>query len=127
MSERDRELKFNKIYEKVDNNGGFLCIRMKELREAYGVKKLGPNVLRAIRKELQFAKLKSVEELGEYQSDCVRLYKTGGPEERLVAAFNDVEVNSDGDAVLTGACMSLDDADYKKAITDIRDIVSSLD
>ncbi len=127
MKASEREIKFKKIQEKVQKQGGFLTLYMRDLREAYGVAKLGQHVVTSIDRELRAVGLGHVNDLTESQWDNVRLYQKGHPAEDLVNAFNSINVEEKkGDQYLISCCQSKNSSDYRQAIINIRDIVNSV-
>ncbi len=121
----NREIEFKKLKEKVEKKGGFLTIYMKDLRDAYGVGKLGPNVNTGIDRELRAVNLGHTKELTESQWDGIRLYQIGHPAEELVNAFNMVDVDDNSqDKILINACQSSNCLEYREALITIRDVVA---
>jgi hypothetical protein len=122
-----REIEFRKIKDKVQNKGGFLTVYMRELREAYGVAKLGPNVNAKISRELRAVGLECANKLTENQWDSVRLYQIGHPAEELINAFHLIDANNDSaDQILINACQSENCLEYREAIINIRDVVNGI-
>lgn len=73
-------MSWEEIKNQVEGNGNVLTVTMKELRDAEGAGKLGPQVAKNIRSKLAGIGLGHVPiALPGYQNEFVRLYKKGTP------------------------------------------------
>jgi hypothetical protein len=123
-----REIAFNKIKDKVKDNGGFLTVYMRDLREAYKVSKLGDNVNNNISRELRAVGLGHANKLTKDQWDSVRLFQKGHPAEDLINAFLKIDANEvDADKILINACQSRNSSALRDAFKEITDIVNGIE
>jgi hypothetical protein len=73
-----------------------MTVKMGQLRDAFGVRKLGVNVIRSIKEELDSRGIGYYpEELRDYQSEPVRLYKKGTPVAHLIRTLTTFDEESD--------------------------------
>lgn len=80
----------------VDAGGGFHTLTMGELRDAYGVGKLGIHVVKGISEKLAglgFAHYPR--ELPQYQHERIRVFRMGVPVAKIIAAVLNVDEASD--------------------------------
>ena len=81
---------FDDLATIVDDNAGLTTVSMYDLREAYGVKRLGRIVLDQMSQRLEGQGLGHVpKDLPSDQSEEVRVFRLGSPVAQLIqAAFN---------------------------------------
>jgi hypothetical protein len=124
VTESKREIRFKKLKDQVSENGGILSFYMRDLRDAYGVSKLGDNVNRNITRELRAVGLAHANELTKDQWDCVRLYQKGHPAEDLINALHSYDDESD--QILVDACQSRNSSELRIAFAKVADIVNGI-
>jgi hypothetical protein len=78
---------FQELKSLVDQFGGVMTVTLGELRDAYGVDRLGVHVKAGITKKLDGEGLKAYPpELPTYQHELVRVYKAGSAISELIDA-----------------------------------------
>jgi len=86
---------FDEIRERVTANNDVLTLRMEELRDAFGVRRLGPHVCDEISQKLKGVGLGHTPELEPDGWLNVRLYRLGTPVAAVIAAVENP--GADGD------------------------------
>lgn len=117
---------FDKISEDLDSSGGVMCVSMENLRDAFGVAKLGVHVVDSIKKELTKRGIGYYPEtLSKYQHECVRLYRKGSDVDKLFTAmthlrtYEFMEENEQNDEIIKNIINS----NYEDMVSQVRAIV----
>jgi hypothetical protein len=112
---------FEELASLVDGNAGVFTVTMGELRDAYGVRKLGVHIRNGISEKLRTLGLRHLPDvLPIYQEEYARIYRDGSPVGKLIAAA--VHGNGEGaDQVLRDAAGGEDTVIVKQ----IRELVCS--
>jgi len=99
---------FEELASLVDRNGGVFTVTMGELRDAYGVRKLGVHIRSGISEKLKSLGLRHLPtDLPIYQEQLARIYRDGSAVGRLIAAAV-YGIGEDADQVLRDAASGED-------------------
>jgi hypothetical protein len=108
---------FEEIKANVEAQQDVLTVRMSDLRDAYGVRRLGVHVCQEISNKLRGVGLGHFPELQPDAWQSVRLHKLGTPMSDLLNAAN--HAGEDGDKVLR----ELAEGDARAVVREIRALV----
>lgn len=108
---------FEVLKREVERNQGILTLQMGDLRDAYGVKRLGKLVLDGISRKLDGLGLGHYPiELPDSQNDYARIYKRGTPVSDIINAV--LELSADNDKILREKSAS-DDSELLKQVREL--------
>lgn len=93
---RSRINSFDDLDDQIENGDGVTTVTMEELRDAYGVGKLGVLVRKGISEKLRSRGLGHLpQSLPAYQEESARVYRVGSPVGRLLEAAQKPGVDND--------------------------------
>ena len=114
------------ICNNVKNKGGIMTVSMGDLRDAYGVAKLGIHVLNSIEEELSKRAIKIRGKLTLSQWDYVRLYHSDSEFNKLVEAYENLTEDSDNYLRKLTNKNEEECTKLKRKISEIKDIVDDI-
>lgn len=110
----------HELVKRIDGQEGVLTTTMGEVRDAYGSERLGVNVRNGIHELLLRLGIGHYPaRLPSYQSEVVRLFRSGSPVGKLIRAA--LAVSTKNDAALRLAAAS----DPAKVLQKVRELVCS--
>jgi hypothetical protein len=111
---------FDSIESALKEMDNVMTLKMGQLRDAHGVRKLGVNVLNTISQELANRGVGHYpEELPSYQNDLIRLYKLGTPVAELVKTLTSLDDKDSDDRLRQFAA-----TDAESILKKVRDLVA---